>query len=119
MKIYPPTKFVPQILKEGEYEGHVLLKAISADERADLYDRLNFEEVNGEIKTRASMATMQKVFNAIAREMVVGVKINRIADDVLIEDFEDVFREPGLFRIFQEIGQYVINPVGLSKNLQA
>jgi hypothetical protein len=117
--IRQPKKYVPQLVKDGVFTGHVLIKQINSAQRAEFMDKFNFEEKDGQMKSRDKISSMQKVFIDICTDMVVGMELVRVEDKVKFSDPEDLHWEEDLYPLIQDIGQHVINPAPLSKNLKA
>ncbi len=117
--IREPKKFVPELVRNGVFEGKVLIKQINASQRAEFMDKFNFEEKDGQMKTKDKLSSMQKVFIDICKEMVVGIDLKRLEDGAVFKDPEDLQWEDDLYPMIQEIGQHVINPSPLVKNLKA
>jgi hypothetical protein len=118
-EIRQPKKYIPQLVKDGVYFGHVLIKQINSAQRAEFMDKFNFEEKDGQMKAKDKLSAMQKVFIDICKEMVVGLDLSRVEDKVKFSDPEDLHWEEELYPMIQEIGQHVISPAPLSKNLKA
>ena len=113
-----PRKYVPKLVQEGLFSGHVLLKQVNSAQRAEFMDKFNFEEKDGQMKAKDKLSAMQKVFIDICKDMVVGIDLKRAEDGFEFKDIEDLHWEEDLYPMIQDIGQHVINPAPLSKNLK-
>lgn len=116
--IREPRKFVPELVKSGMFEGHVLIKQINASQRAEFMDKFNFEEKDGQMKSKDKLSAMQKVFIELCEQMVVGLQL-KSKDGKEFVSVDDLYWEEELYPMIQEIGQYIINPSPLAKNLTA
>jgi hypothetical protein len=113
-----PRKYVPKLVRDGLFEGHVLLKQINAAQRADYMDLFNFEQVGDQMKTKDKLSSMQKVFISICTDVVVELKLKRLEDGQEFTSPDDLNWEEDLYPMIQDIAQHVINPTPLSKNLK-
>ena len=111
-------KFKPEVVKDGFYEGYILVDFPSYEERNKIMKSLNFEfdQEKGSIPAKKAM----EIKDLMAKEAIKRVKevaLIRSECATEVKTVEELDGHPELAGVIDEIAAFVMNGIKLSKNL--
>lgn len=111
-------KFIPEVVKDGFYEGYVLVDFPSYEERNKLMKSLNFEfdQEKGAIAAKKALE-IKDVMAKEAMKRVLEVALIRCECASEVKTKEELECHPELSGVVDEIAAFVMNGIKLSKNL--
>lgn len=111
-------KFKPEVVKDGFYEGYVLVNFPGYQERNQLLKSVNFDfdQEKGAIPTKKALELKDQMAK-IAIDKIVEVKLKRVECGTETKTVDELDQNPELSTVIDEVASFVLNGVRLSKNL--
>lgn len=111
------SKITPQICKDGQYEGHVVMRMPDYDQRLEITEECaDDDESEGEQKQtlKSKLRFIRKVAAKLP-QYIESVEIKRLSDGFVFSSFDQMKYDTDMGQVISElagvlVGKHLVNP---------